>query len=571
MKSYILRDTPPSTARESLNVYPELLQELLFHRGIEKVEDAEAFLNPNYDLHIHDPYLMKDMERAVDRVLLAIKNNEHVVIYTDYDADGIPAAVVIYDFFKKIGFTNFENYFPHRYEEGYGLNIKAVESFKETNTKLIITADCGTSDVEPVKRANELGMDVIITDHHLSQTTIPAAYAILNPKQPECGYPYNMLCGSGVIFKLIQGILKKNSFGMKEGMEKWFLDMVGLATMADMVPLKGENRVFAYYGLTVLRKSPRLGLSKLLQKVKVNQRTLSEDDIGFMIVPRINAASRMGLPIEAFYLLTASDETRADQLSTYLNKINDERKGVAAAITKEVKKIIGERVASGELKKVIVIGNPNWKPPLLGPVTNSLMETYHVPVFMWGRVDGDVIKGSCRSDGTISVLELMQGLPEGLLAGFGGHRASGGFSIMPDKIHFLEEELLKAYEKISLGVPKVKTVYVDKKLSLDDVHWKTYNVIEKLAPFGEGNQKPLFLFENVEVEAAEPFGKEKNHFKIMLRKSNGSLISAIGFFMGADQFSNKPEKGKKINLIANMEKSMFRNYPELRLRIVDIY
>jgi single-stranded-DNA-specific exonuclease len=633
MKSYAVRDDLPvdHPARISLHAYPELLQHLLFHRGIERAEEAEAFLNPAWPAHLHDPYLMKDMHKAVKRVLHAIKNNEHIVVYTDYDADGIPAGVIFHDFFKKIGFTNFENYFPHRYEEGYGLNIKAVEKFAQPEdsvsvigeksskssktspprTALIITADCGIADIEPVKRANELGMDVIITDHHIAQAEIPAAYAILNPKQPGCAYPYNMLCGSGIVFKFIQGILRSDTFDQmfgqnvsekknessvvidavtKEHFEKWLMDMVGLATMADMVPLMGENRLFAYYGLMVLRKSPRLGLMKLLRKIKVNQRYLSEDDIGYMLVPRINAASRMGLPIEAFQLLTASNDTDADRMSDYLNRINDERKGLAAAITKEAKKHVAERLASeavsldkidvgignitaGYSKKILVIGNPNWRPPLLGPVANSLADTYHMPVFLWGRADGEMIKGSCRSDGSVSLVELMQALPDGLLSAFGGHRASGGFSISNQNIHLLEYELMKAHEKISLANPIEKSpIYLDKKISLDEVNWNTYRMLEKLAPFGEGNSKPIFLFENALIAEVRRFGKEKNHLEIRFDRnpSAGPHVSAIGFFMTEDSFAVRPEKGQKIKLVANLEKSVFKNYPELRLRIVDI-
>lgn len=571
-KSYILRDAPPDSVRESLKTYPELLQELLYSRGIEKSDDADAFLNPNYDLQVHDPFLMKDMEKAVDRILHAVYTNEKTVIYSDYDADGIPAGVIIHDFFKKIGFTNFTNYFPHRFEEGYGLNMAAVESFAKDQVKLIITFDCGTADIEQITRANELGMEVIVTDHHLSQEKLPPAYAIVNPKQPDCTYPYNMLCGSGIAFKLIQGILKKNSFGIKDGMEKWYLDMVGLATLSDMVPLKNENRVFAHYGLHVLRKSPRLGLMKLLRKLKVNQRFLSEDDIGFTVTPRINAASRMGHPVEAFQLLTADNETTADQLSTYLNKINDERKGVAAALTKQARKIVRERVEKGTLGKVLVIGNPDWKPTILGPVTNSLMETFHLPVFMWGRVDGDLIKGSCRSDGHISLLELMQNVPEGTFVGFGGHRAAGGFSISHEKIHILEEALNAAFEKVQLGQPNVKKSFLDRKFTIDDISWDTYRVIEKLAPFGEGNPKPVFLFESVTPSLVKRFGKEKDaHLSIEFKNSRGKTVTAIGFFMGENEFPVRVEAGAPINLVASLEKSTYRNFPELRLRIIDIY
>lgn len=570
-EKYRLKEEVPAEVKSELALYPDIIQHLLYHRGIVTKEAADHFIHPNYERDIHDSFLLKDMEKAVGRILTAIDRGQKTMIYSDYDADGIPGAVVLHDFFKKIGYANFDNYFPHRYEEGYGLNLEAVERFKNDKVELIITIDCGTADLEQVTKAKEYGIDVIITDHHLSQgAKIPPAYAIVNPKQPDCAYPFDYLCGSGVVYKLIQAILQKKDFGIKNGMEKWFLDMVGLATMADMVPLHGENRVFAHYGLHVLRKSPRLGLRKLLEKSKLSQRLVNEDDIGFTIAPRINAASRMGDPIQAFHLLTASDEAVAEELANHLNSINDERKGLAAAITKEVKKQIKKRLQDGSLPKVLVIGNPDWKPPLLGPVASNLAEEFGVPVFLWGRADGEFIKGSCRSDGTISLIDLMTATPEGLFAGFGGHRMSGGFSISHEKIHLLEEALVKAYENLVHEVPPAQAIAVDRKLSLDDVTWETYEAIATLAPFGTGNEKPLFLFEQITIEGVKAFGKQSNHLELELRNSHGQKIPAIGFFMTREQFPRLLARGEKVDLIATMEKSVFRNYPELRLRIMDI-
>ena len=271
MKKYSVRKEIPKNTTGSLKSYPEILRHLLFYRGIENGDDAEKFLNLDYVRGTHDPFLMKDMYKAVERILKAIEGSEKIIIYSDYDADGIPGAVVLHDFFKKIGFNNFENYIPHRHEEGFGLNMEAVEDFGKSGAKLLLTIDCGIADVKEVGRLNELGIDIVITDHHELGEKIPPAYAILNSKQTECSYPEKTLCGAGVIFKLIQALISKKNIDwqLKEGAEKWFLDMVGLATLSDMVPLTGENRVFAYYGLKVLRKSPRIGLMKLLRKGKI--------------------------------------------------------------------------------------------------------------------------------------------------------------------------------------------------------------------------------------------------------------------------------------------------------------
>ena len=573
MKKYSVRKEIPDSARENLESYPEILRRLLFYRGIENNDDAEKFLNPDYDSGTHDPFLMKDMDKAVERILKAIEQNEKIIIYSDYDADGIPGAVVLHDFFKKIGFNNFENYIPHRHEEGFGLNMEAVEEFGKSGAKLLITIDCGIADVKEVERLNELGIDVIITDHHELGEKIPPAYAILNSKQNDCPYPEKILCGAGVIFKLIQALIsKKNSdWQLKEGMEKWFLDMVGLATLSDMVPLTGENRVFAYYGLKVLRKSPRVGLMKLLRKVKVEQKNITEDDIGFTITPRINAASRMDAPMDAFRLLATSDETLADELSSHLNKINDERKGLVASMVKEMKHTISSRADGAEKKEAIVMGNPKWRPSLLGLAANTLMQENFCPVFIWGREGENILKGSCRSPGNVSLINLMKSLPKGILRDYGGHSMSGGFSVSHEKIHLLEEEIISALKKIKIESGEFsQEIFIDKKLFVDDVNWETYNILEKLAPFGAGNPKPLFLFEKIEIASVKNFGKEKNHLEISFRKEDGKNISAIGFFMKGDKWGTELKEGEKINLVATMEKSMFRNFPELRLRIVDI-
>ncbi|MBM2817550.1 MAG: recJ [Parcubacteria group bacterium] len=573
MKKYSVRKEMPESARGSLKSYPEILRHLLFYRGIENSDDAEKFLNPDYVRDIHDPFLMKNMDKAVGRILKAIERNDKIIIYSDYDADGIPGAVVLHDFFKKIGFNNFENYIPHRHEEGFGLNTEAVEDFGKSGAKLLITIDCGIADVKEVKRLNELGIDVIITDHHELGEKIPPAYAILNSKQTECSYPEKTLCGAGVIFKLIQALISKKNIDwqLKEGAEKWFLDMVGLATLSDMVPLTGENRVFAYYGLKVLRKSPRVGLMKLLRKIKVEQRNITEDDIGFTITPRINAASRMGVPMDAFRLLATSDETLADELSSHLNKINDERKGLVASMVKEMKHSILSRADGAEKKEAIVMGNPKWKPSLLGLAANTLMQENFCPVFLWGREGENILKGSCRSPGNVSLINLMKSLPEGILRDYGGHSMSGGFSVSHEKIHLLEEAIISALKKTKIESSEFsQEIFIDRKMSIDEVNWETYREIEKLAPFGAGNPKPLFLFEKIKIVAIKNFGKEKNHLEISFRKEDGKNISAIGFFMKGDEWGIELKEGEKINLIASMEKSMFRNFPELRLRIIDV-
>lgn len=568
MKTYQLRRILTDEEKNKLGTYPDILKRLLFHRGITDRKTAESFLNPNYDSQTHDPFLLKDAEKAAERIIKAIENDQKVVIYSDYDTDGIPAGVALHDLFKKIGFKNFTNYIPHRHDEGFGLNEDAIKQFIEDKVELLITIDCGIADIEHVRLAQKNGIDVIITDHHLPGQNLPPAFAIVNPKQKDCNYPEKMLCGAGVIYKVIQAILLKNRFEIKEGWEKWWLDMIGIATLSDMVPLTGENRVFAHYGLAVLRKSPRKGLVRLLKKLKVDQRYLTEEDIGFTIGPRINAASRMGVPMDAFRLLATDDEVEAEKLADHLDHINNERKGTVAALVKEVKKHVHERYGE-KPDRVIVIGNPDWKPSLLGLAANTCAEEYAVPVFLWGRDGDNIIKGSCRAAGTVHLVDLMQEIPEGVFLQFGGHAESGGFAVHGSAIHTLEGKLNEAFEKIK-GKKKENIFHIDLNLLPDDVNYDTYRQIEKVGPFGTGNEKPLFMFKDIVLTGVKQFGKEKNHLEIIFKKTNGNPISAIGFFITQADFSKKIEQGLIISLVATMEKSMFRGRPELRLRIVDI-
>lgn len=579
MKKYVVREKPASAIRENLKAYHPTLQELLHARGITEHKDAELFITPDFSRDIHDPYLLKDMEKAVERILHALEAGERIGIFSDYDADGIPGAVVISDFFKKISYENYEVYIPHRNDEGYGMSHDATDLFKKNGVTLMITIDCGIADVGEVEYANSLGLDVIVTDHHLPHEILPDAYAIINPKQPGCEYPEKMLCGSGVIWKVICAVLQhkefKKKYSVTEGWEKWLLDMVGLATLSDMVPLRGENRVLASYGLYVMRKSPRPGLQKLCQMLKMNQAHLTEEDIGFMITPRINAASRMGVPRDAFVMLSETDPVQAGVMAEHLNEINDERKGVVASMVKEIKKIISER--EDVLGDVIVLGNPKWKPSLLGLVANSFGDEHNRPVFLWGRSgeemkdeDGHVIlKGSCRAGGDTNIVKLMEHAKDAFLD-FGGHAGAGGFSVSLNFVHELEGKLNAAFKELLNERSEPEPIVLDQEISIDDVEWSMYSHVEKLAPFGMDNPKPLFLISDVVISALKQFGKEKNHLELTFHKKNGKSVQAIGFFSDPSTYKVTLEAGKKINLVAHIEKSMFRNFPELRLRIVDV-
>ncbi len=548
-----------------------IVDQLLYNRGIVEDQHKEKFLNPNYDDHMHDSFLLSGVQKVVDRILGAIEKNEKIVVWTDYDADGIPGGALLHDFFKLIEFHNFANYIPDRHLEGYGLNSQGVEEVASGGAKLLITVDCGIRDIEEVEHAKKLGIDVIITDHHEPGEELPEAFAIVNPKLKDSKYPEAILCGSGVVWKLIEALLftlkKKNKITFGDGQEKWLLDLAGLATLSDMVPLVGENRVISHFGLKVLRKTRRKGLQKLYKILKINSQNLSEDDIGFLITPRINAASRMGHPIDAFNLLVAKTEEEASLYANHLDGINKERKVLVAGIVKEAKKMLKQKWQSSGEKKVITLGNPNWRPAVLGLVANSLSEEYRKPAFLWGRENGNGFKGSCRSDGVTDLVALMESAGDAF-ENFGGHKMSGGFSLSFDQLENFESALEKAYEKNESRHPD-DNILVDAGLSLRDIDIDFANSINQLAPFGVGNEKPVFIFENVIPEKINRFGKNSEHLNIKIRDGSKSL-SAISFFASPDQYGDNLKEGIATNLIANVELSYWRgSQPDLRLRIVD--
>lgn len=552
----------------------ELLDLLLKNRGIKK-EDREKFLNPSYENSLYDSFLMKDMERACVRIFEAVEAKEKVVIYTDYDCDGIPSAVIMHDFFQKIGFENFTIYIPDRHDEGYGLHMDAIKNFIDEEVKLLITFDLGITAIEEVVEATANGIDVIITDHHLPKRNeedtldiLPNSYAILNPKQVLCEYPDKMLCGAGIAFKLVQALIKKYGeyWKISTGWEKWLLDMVGMATLADQVPLLDENRVFAFYGLKVLQKGKRPGMVEIFRKANVDVSKLSEEDITFTLAPRINAASRMADPMMAFDALSTKDSVLAKSYADNLSKINNDRKIMVAHIMKEVKKVMSKR----EEKKVVVIGNPAWRIGVLGIIASKIVEEYKRPVFVWGSDGSDELKGSCRSYGGVNLVEMMSMLPENSMTSFGGHKGAGGFAIAHEEIHFLEERILKVFDDLESIEEESNEDGVEATIDMDDITNANYNVIAKLAPYGVGNPKPKFLFKDVPVYAIKEFGKEKNHIELSFLNSKGKVVKAIAFFKTKESYNGKVEVGSRVNMVATFEESTFGGRTELRLRIIDI-
>ena len=540
-----------------------LINQLLNNRGIDSEVVAQAFLEPNYDTQLHDPLLLHDIDTACERIVAAMAAKETIAIFSDYDCDGIPGGVVLYDLFTALEYKEFINYIPHRHFEGFGLSNTAIDRLKEQGVTLIITIDCGTTNVAEVAYAAKQGIDVIITDHHEPGEGLPQAVAVVNPKLGD--YPFKDLCGAAVAFKLAQALLQKTEHQLLPGKEKWWLDMVGIATIADMVPLTGENRVLAHYGLQVLRKSRRPGLQQLLKKAKVNQSYLNEEDVGFTIGPRINAASRMDTPEDAFYMLAETDLVAASDRVEHLEKLNQERKTQVAQMTKDLHKRVR---ALEELPPVLVMGHATWRPSLVGLAATKLAEEHSRPVFLWG-VDGNgVYKGSCRSAGGISVVTLMQAASDAFTE-HGGHHYSGGFSVKDDYIFTLGETLVSAYEKLGNEAAIAEEVVIDAEIGLNEVTPLLIQQLRQLAPFGAGNPKPIFAFNEVVPLTVDLFGKTKEHTKLTFDTESGTL-EAIAFFRTPIQFTKEPKAAVASTLIAHIEQSFFMGRLQNRLRIIDI-
>ncbi len=579
MKRWRLREILPPRAHEALAAFPELIRPLLYARGFADETSARLFLEPDYERDLHDPFLMRDMNRAVERIKRAMQTKEKIIIFGDYDADGIPGAVVLSSFFDKLGYKNYEVYIPDRHEEAYGLNVEAITVFAKSGVSLIITVDCGVSNHSEITLANSLGLETIVTDHHTVPETLPPAYAVINPKRLDDNYPYKMLAGAGVAFKLVQGLLRvvlkdtpQIPAPLNNGWEKWLLDLVAIATIADMVPLTGENRALVHFGLIVLRKSPRPGIVALCRVLKLDQARMTADDIAFLIGPRLNAASRMAHGSQAYRLLTTADPAEAMALAQQLEGNNKARRASVGAVLAAAEAMVGD---SNLENSVLVCGDPDWSLGVLGLVASRLAEHYQRPVFLWAKNGHGEIKGSCRGNGSTNVVSLMRlaDRPRGQTSGenffinFGGHVNVGGFSLAASRIGELTERLALARQKLSRETVEEELI-LDVELPLRLANTDTSLLLERLGPFGLDNPKPIFLFRSIPSVTARSFGADRTHLELALVDGEVSR-RAIGFFMSPTHFGSVLSSGQPIDLAATLEQSYFRGRSELRLRIVD--
>ena len=465
--SYIWK-LPQKPSQEFIDEFPELhpiVVQLLYNRNLKTQKEIDEFLSPDYSKDVHDPHLFKDMEKACQRIYKAIKNKELITVYGDYDADGVSSAVILRSVLKNLK-ANVEVYLPHRAKEGYGLNKKAVEELAK-KSKVVITCDCGISNYEEVDIANEKGLDVIITDHHTVPEKLPKALAIIHPQVDE-KYPFKFLAGGGVAFKLAQALLShaKNDLSAKEKEinEKWLLDMVALATVADMVPLLGENRTLVKYGMLVLKKTQRLGMKKLIEIANLDVSKIDTRSIGFSLAPRINAAGRMDHANLAYYLMIEEDEDKAIQLAKDLNQSNLDRQKLTERIVREAK---AQKI--NEDDSLLTFYNPDWSSGLTGLVAGRLAREHSRPVFVMTKVDENIV-GSGRSVPEFNIIEALQDNEE-LLIKYGGHPQACGFSMDPAK----QEEFIKVMKENAANKLKdvqfISKLEVELGIDFEDISW----------------------------------------------------------------------------------------------------
>jgi len=517
--------------------FTDLQKNILESKGfdLKKKEEIEKFLSPDWDRDLLDSAKIKGIKESVKRIKEAVEKKEKIIIYADYDCDGIPGAVILNDFFEKLNYRNFSIYIPHRHNEGYGLNMAAVQKFIKEKVSLLITVDIGITNLEEIKFAEENGINVIVTDHHLpilddkAKQILPKAFSIINTKQIGDKSEEKFLCGASTAWKLVNAFLNKyrKEFGIGEGWEKWLLDMVGIATIADLVPLKNENRLLAKYGLAVLKKTRRPGLLKIFSNAKINQRKINEDDIAFGIAPRINAASRMSEPIYAFYALLQNEE--AVNFANELENYNKARKQE----TRDAETVIDYEKFQEE--KIILIGDEKWTPGIIGLVASKVCETVKKTTFVWGiGEDKNILKGSVRAgeDG-YNVVEIMTEC-QYLLENFGGHEMAGGFAIHKNNLNkfqtFLKKYEVEKKENRLEENQKIKKIPEHVDIKISNINKKLFDEIKIFAPFGMGNEKIIFkikLNKNDFLEARR-FGKNKEHLEISLNGLRGIEFFANG-------------------------------------------
>lgn len=557
IKKWEIYDSNEQKVKEICDKYNlnKIIGKIIVNRNVTSDEDVRIFITPTRD-DFHDPFLFKGMDIAVDRILQAINNKEKIFIYGDYDVDGITSTTVLKKYLQERGGI-VNTYIPNRLNEGYGLNKEAIKKIKEMGTDLIITVDCGISGIEEVKYAKELGIEVIVTDHHEVGEVLPDALAVIDAKRKDNTYPFNLLAGVGVVFKVIQAISIKLNLKAEEYLK--YLDLVCVGTISDIVPLEGENRTIAKLGLMLIRVTKNVGLRELIKSS--GYKEIDSNTISFGVAPRINACGRMGHEEEALKLFLAETKEEAVEVTKKLNEYNTLRQNTEKAIYEDaVSKIEKENI---ENKNSIVVGGYNWHHGVIGIVSSKVTEKYYKPSILLCFEDG-IAKGSGRS---IQGFDLYEGLTKcsEFLDKFGGHAMAVGLTLNKENFENFKDKFEKIAEEANIK-EMVPTIYIDEEVKLKDISMDLVKSLSVLEPFGEANKVPLFLIKNLKIDSIRALS-EGRHLKLSLRDES-VVINAIGFDIG--NLAEEYKIGDKIDVVGTLEINSFNGFSSIQINIKDI-
>jgi len=550
-----------ATLQDRLGV-EEILARLLVLRNITTFEQAHTFFRSSLE-SLYDPYLMKDMDKAAARVAKAVRNNEHIVVYGDYDVDGTTATSIVYSFLKEFGCC-VDYYIPHRFKEGYGISPEGVEYAKEINATLLISVDCGITAIEETKMANELGIDVVICDHHTAGDAIPEALAVLDPKRPDCPYPFEGLSGAGVGFKLVQATLTE--LGLPQTVAYKYLDLLAISIASDIVPVVDENRILMREGLKILNSHPRPGIKALMDLINLKPGNLNGTRIVFSIGPRINAAGRLGDAKIAVELLIAETEAEANAFAHQLEAINIKRRTIDSDTMDRAVEML-EDVKDIEDLNSLVLHHPDWHLGVIGIVASRLVDKFYRPTIMLSTVDG-LAKGSARSIQGFNVYEALKEC-EDMLIQFGGHEYAAGLTLK-------EEDIAEFRKRFNLIVDKHLSekifepeLAIDAMLNLEDVNTKFWKVLRQFEPFGPMNMRPIFTSENVKVTMT-PTIVGNGHIKFKVRQGNSAEFEAIGFNMHEYLPLVRDSEPGKLCIAYVLDENHWNGRTSLQLRLKDV-
>jgi single-stranded-DNA-specific exonuclease len=541
--------------------------QLLINRGIDNLDSAGNFINSTLN-SFHDPYQMKDMDKAVQRIIHAIKSKEKIFIYGDYDVDGITATSLLILFFRELN-VDASYYIPKRAGEGYGLNLNAISRIKEQGGKLIITVDCGITAVKEAKALKEMGLDLIITDHHQLSSNLPEAVAILHPGQEDCNYPFKSLAGVGIVFKLIKslrrafkeiGLLQEKIPNLRK-----HLDLVSLGTIADIAPLLGENHIIAKYGLKEISRTDKAGLKALKTIVGVNGRDVTVTDVGFLIGPRINAAGRLGAADAAVRLLTTENEDEAFEIARHLDSENRKRQLIQDDILREVRVMI-ESQRHSENSRAIILSSSNWHLGVIGIVASKIVEEYNKPTILIS-VDGEYGKGSARGIPSFHLYESLQKCGD-FLVDFGGHKYAAGLTIKSEMIDKFKEYFQKVAAEALNTDDCIPQIDIDVSIGLAELDYTLTEEINRIGPFGQSNPPPLFCSRGVEV-SGEPVVIGKNNGHIRMDVDDGSeIMEVVGF--NFSYLIDRIDYGSKYDIVYTPIINNWKGNKRIQLKLVDI-